>query len=263
MRPAVGKISSAITLSVTSTLLAGLLAATATVSRAADFSVSPMSLQFSQGSRSGEIQVRNLDQQAIRFEVRGVDWSQDGNGKNIYVDSQSLIWFPRAMELAAGESRIIRVGVKAPPASQEKSYIIVLKEVVAEEVKPQSQRGARVRLLLSVSVPVFIPPAKPQFGGSLEAMGLRAGTLNFVIANTGNQHFSYRETAVIGLASDGTEKFRHKVPRSTLLAGSRQRFEVRIPQEICKQMSEMALTLVSQEQTEIKRRLDVSRADCE
>lgn len=246
-----------------SILLLGVLGLTAAASLAADFSVSPMSLQFPAGSRSGEIQVRNLDQQAIRFQIRGVDWSQDGNGKNSYVDSQSLIWFPRAMELAPGESRIVRVGVKAAPASQEKAYIIILKEVVAEDPRPQGERGAQVRLLLSVSVPVFIPPAKPQFGGLIETMALRAGVLDLVIANTGNQHFSYRETAIVGLGLDGTEKFQHKVPRRTLLAGSRQRVEVKFPQEICKHLREIALTLVSQEQTEIKRRLDVSRADCE
>ena len=244
-------------------LLLGLLALTATASLAADFSVSPMSLQFPQGTRSGEIQVRNLDQQAIRFQVRGVDWNQDDNGKNVYVDSQSLIWFPRAMELAPGESRIIRVGVKAAPASQERAYIVVLKEVVAESATTQPQGGAQVRLFLSVSVPVFIPPLKPRFGGSIESMALRGGTLDFVIANSGNQHFSYRESSVVGVGANGTEKYQQKVPRSTLLAGSRQRFEVKLPKEVCGQLREVMLTLITQEQTEIKQRLDVSRADCE
>ena len=232
-------------------------------SRAADFSVSPMSIEFARGARSGEIHVRNLDQQPIRFQVSGMDWSQDENGKNVYADSKTLIWFPRALELAPAESRIIRVGVRATPASREQAFTIFLKEVVLDSSQAEKVQGAQVRLLLSVSVPVFVPPAKPQSGGSIESIELRGGSLNAVIANEGNQHFSYREGAVVGLAPGGTEKFARKLPPRTLLAGSRQQFQVRIPPDICGQLRELALTLTTPEQTEIKRRLDVSRADCQ
>jgi fimbrial chaperone protein len=221
-----------------------------------------MFLEFPGGARSGEIEVRNLDQQPIRFQVRGVDWSQDEAGKNIYIDSQLLIWFPRTLELAPGESRIIRVGVRATPASQEQAYMLILQEV--EVGGSQAEKGgAQVRLLLSISVPVFVPPAKPVGSGAIESTDLRSGTLAIVVVNGGNRHFSYREAAVIGLGLDGTEKFSQKLPGRTLLAGSRQRLEVRIPQEACRQLREIALTLTTSEQSEIKRRLDVSRTDCE
>ena len=229
---------------------------------AADFSVSPMSLEFPGGARSGEIEVRNLDQQPIRFQVLGVDWSQDEAAKNIYSESRSLIWFPRTLELAPGESRIIRVGVRATPATQEQAYTVVLQEVAAAEFKAE-KGAAQVRVLLSVSVPVFVPPVKPVAGGAIESAELRSGTLAIVIANGGNRHFSYREAAVVGLGEDGAGKFSHTSPGRTLLAGSRQRVEVKIPQDTCRQLRELALTLTTSEQPEIKRRLDVSRTDCE
>jgi fimbrial chaperone protein len=247
----------------TSALLLGALAAATPASQAADFSVSPMIVEFERGVRSAEIEVRNLDQQPIRFQVRGVDWSQDETGKNIYTDSQSLIWFPRALELAPGESRIIRVGVRATPASQEQAYTVFLQEVALGEAQAGKAGGAQIRLLLSVAVPVFVPPVKPQPGGAVESAELRGGRLDVVVANGGNRHFSYREAVIVGLGPDGTEKFTQKAPGRTLLAGSRQRFEVRIPQEACRQLRELALTLTTAEQSEIKRRLDVSRADCE
>jgi len=244
-------------------LLLGALAVTVRGSQAADFSVSPMILEFERGVRSAEIQVRNLDQQPIRFQVRGADWSQDESGKNVYVDSQSLIWFPRALELAPGESRIIRVGVRATPALQEQAYTVFLEEVALGGSQAEKAGGAQIRLLLSVSVPVFVPPVKPTPGGAVESAELRGGSLNVVLANVGNRHFSYREAAIVGLGPDGTEKFTQKVQGRTLLAGSRQQFQVRIPQDVCRQLRELALTLTASEQSEIKRRLDVSRADCE
>jgi fimbrial chaperone protein len=245
-------------------LLLGVLAVVVRGSQAADFSVSPMILELERGARSAEIQVRNLDQQPIRFQVRGVDWSQDESGKNVYADSQSLIWFPRALELAPGESRIIRVGVRATPASQEQAYTVFLQEVaLGGGLQAEKSGGAQIRLLLSVSVPVFVPPAKPTSGGAVESAELRGGSLNVVVANGGNRHFSYREAAIVGLGPDGTEKFTEKVQGRTLLAGSRQQFQVRIPKDVCGQLRELALTLTTSEQSEIKRRLDVSRADCE
>lgn len=244
-------------------LLLGALTVTARGSQAADFSVSPMFLELERGARSAEIQVQNLDQQPIRFQVRGADWSQDESGKNVYADSQSLIWFPRALELAPGESRIIRVGVRATPALQEQAYTVFLQEVAVGGSPAGKAGGAQVRLLLSVSVPVFVPPAKPAPGGAVESAELRGGSLNVVIANGGNRHFSYREAAIVGLAPDGTEKFTEKVQGRTLLAGSRQQFQVRIPRDVCGQLRELALTLTTSEQSEVKHRLNVSRADCE
>lgn len=246
-----------------SALLLATLAVAVRGSQAADFSVSPMFLEFERGARSAEIQVQNLDQQPVRFQILGMDWSQDESGKNVYAESKSLIWFPRALELAPGESRIIRVGVRAPPALQEQAYTVFLQEVALGGLPAEKAAGAQIRLLLSVSVPVFVPPAKPQPGGAIESVELRRGLLDIVIGNGGNRHFSYREAAIAGLAPDGTEKFSQKVQGRTLLAGSRQQLQVRIPQEACGQLSELALTLTTSVQSEIKRRLNVSRADCE
>jgi len=221
-----------------------------------------MILEFGRGVRSAEVQVRNLDQQPIRFQVRGADWSQDESGKNIYSDSQALIWFPRALELAPGESRIIRVGVRATPATQEQTYTIFLQEVALEGPPTEKTQGAQIRLLLSISVPVFVPPLKPQPGGEFESVEIRNGTLAAVIANRGNRHFSYREAVIVGLGVDGAEKFTQKVQGRTLLAGSRQRLQVRIPRDVCGQLKELTLMLATSEQSKIQRRLDVSRADC-
>lgn len=244
-------------------LLSSLLGVSVPASQAADFAVSPMIVELQRGVRSAEIRVRNLDKQPIRFQVRGTDWSQDESGRNIYNDSKSLIWFPRALELAPGESRIIRVGVRAMPARQEQAYTVFLTEVPVGEPQAGKKGGAQVRLLLSVSVPVFVPPVKPRPGEAIESAELRGGRLSIVLANGGNRHFSYREAMIVGRDSDGAERFMHKVQGRTLLSGSRQRFEVRIPGDACQQLTQLELTLTTSEKPEIKHRLDVSRADCE
>lgn len=246
-----------------SALLLGAFASVTPLARAADFSVSPMIVEFQRGVRSAEIQVRNLDRQPIRFQIRGTDWSQDESGKNLYSDSKSLIWFPRALELSPGESRIIRVGVRAMPAMQEQTYTVFLQEVVLGGEQAAKSGGAQIRLLLNISVPIFVPPAKPRAGGAVEAIELHGGNLAVIVANRGNRHISYREAVVVGLDSGAGEKFTQKVQGRTLLAGSRHHFQVRIPPDVCGQLRELAVTLTTSEQSEIKRRLDVTRDDCE
>ncbi|UCH52450.1 MAG: molecular chaperone [Pseudomonadota bacterium] len=244
-------------------LLAVLLTMAMRVAHAADFAVSPMVVEFGRGIRSAEITVRNLDQQPIRFQVRGADWRQDASGKNVYVDSKTLIWFPRALELAPGEARIIRVGVRATPAAQEQAYTLFLKEVAVAGPDSGRQTGAEVKLVLSVSVPIFVPPVKAVPGGAIESIELHAGRLEFVVANGGNQHLGYREAAIVGRGPDGSEQFSQKLPGRMLLAGARQRYQVQIPQAACAQLKELAVTLTIPEKNEIKRGLDVSRADCQ
>lgn len=239
------------------------LVAAVSPSTAADFSVSPMVVELKPGARSAEIHVRNLDKQPIRFQIRGTDWSQDESGKNVYVDSKSLIWFPRAIELAPDESRIVRVGVRATPATKEQAYTVFLQEVTLSDAPIGRTGGAQIRLLLSISVPVFVPPLKPMPGGTIESFELRGGSVEFVVANQGNLHFSYAEAAISGLGADGTEKFTHKSRGKTLLPGSRQQFQVSIPQSVCGQLKMLVLTLTTSERSEIKRRLDVLRADCQ
>jgi len=230
---------------------------------AADFSVTPMIVEFQRGVRSAEIQVRNLDKQPIRFQVRGTDWSQGETGKNTYSDSRSLIWFPRALELAPGESRIIRVGVRTTPAAREQTYTLFLTEVALGGQDAAKSKGAQIRLLLSISVPVFVPPVRPQPGGAVESFELRGGNLKVVVVNGGNRHFSYREAAIVGLDAAGTKKFTQGVQGRTLLAGSRHEFQVKIPRDVCVQLSELVVNLMTSEPPEIRRRLDVARAYCE
>lgn len=241
-----------------------LLAIAMCAAHAADFAVSPMLVEFGRGVRSAEITVRNLDQQPIRFQVQGADWSQDESGKNVYADSNTLIWFPRALELGPGEDRIIRVGVRAMPAAQEQAYTLFLKEVpVVAGPESGRQPGAEVKLVLSVSVPIFVPPVKAVPGGAIASVELRAGRVDFVVANEGNQHLSYRVAAIVGRGPDGSEKFSHKLPGRILLAGARQRYQVPIPQAACAQLKELTVTLTTPEQNEMKRGLDVSRSDCQ
>src|SRR4051812_36735151 len=80
---------------------------------AGDFAVSPLLVYFEGNAKSGQITVRNDGTEELRFEIHGRDWKQDATGADRYEDSDDLIFFPRSMAVPAGQTRIVRVGVKA------------------------------------------------------------------------------------------------------------------------------------------------------
>ena len=228
----------------------------------ADFSVNPLWVMLDTQTRSAQIEIRNHAEQPVRFQIRGAGWTQDANGKNIYGDPEGLIFFPRAMELAPNEARVVRVGVKALPASREEAYSVFIEEVPGAE-PPPAARGAQIRLLLSVSVPVFVAPLQKLQGGAVESLTLRKGAAEARLVNSGNVHLGARTIVLRGLAADGSERYSHAFPGRFVLPGAGARLEAPVPRDTCLQLSALELTVTTPDKSELKRRIDVARADCQ
>jgi P pilus assembly chaperone PapD len=228
----------------------------------ADFSVNPLSVMLDAQARSAQIEIRNHADQPVRFQIRGAGWTQDAAGKNVYGDPEGLIYFPRAMELAPGESRVVRVGVKGVPTSREEAYSVFVEEVpIAGQEAPA--RGAQIRLLLSVSVPVFVAPLQKLQGGAVEALTLRKGTAEATVVNSGNVHLGARTIVLRGLAADGGERYTHSFTGRYVLPGAGARVEAVIPRDTCLQLTALELVVTTPDKSELKRRIDVARADCQ
>src|SRR4249920_3478180 len=78
---------------------------------AAEFTINPLQVRLERTSRASEIVVRNDDSAPLRMQVQAMSWRQDADGKDQYEAADDLLYFPRAMEIPPGDSRIIRVGV--------------------------------------------------------------------------------------------------------------------------------------------------------
>src|SRR5450432_1756242 len=96
---------------------------------AGEFTINPLRVNLDRATRSSEITVRNDDTAPLRMQVQAMSWRQDAEGKDQYEVSDDLIYFPRALEILPGESRIIRVGVKAAPVSREETYRLFIEEL--------------------------------------------------------------------------------------------------------------------------------------
>lgn len=96
---------------------------------AGEFVINPLRVTLDRNSRSSEVVVRNDDSAPLRMQVEGMSWSQDAEGKDRYTAADGLLYFPRTMEIPPGESRIVRVGVRAAPVTREATYRLFLEEL--------------------------------------------------------------------------------------------------------------------------------------
>lgn len=140
--------------------IAALVMAAASTAHAADFSVLPMRLAFEPGQRTAEIRIKNHDAKPVRFQVAATDC--DSAGDICTAASRALLAYPRALELAPDEARIVRVGVRGLSAVPRKFAVQIREVRLAEQPQPVNdggKPGARIDFLVNIFVGVTVPGA--------------------------------------------------------------------------------------------------------
>jgi len=243
-----------------SLLLCGLALGSAGLAHAGDFVISPLRVTLSREVKSTQIEVRNDDTRPLRVQMQAMAWSQDDGGKDRYVESDGLLFFPKTMEIPPGQSHIVRLGPKALPASVEDAYRLFIAELPGPEDEAATG-SASVRILLRVGVAVFVAPLAPRPAAELGSPALRHGAVELTVSNTGNVHIAADRLAMVGLDREGKPLFETPFQDRYFLAGTTKRLHAQIPREQCAQLAGLQAVLVGSG-VDLKRRLDVTPADC-
>ena len=174
-----------------------LLAAAAAVSacwcHATEFSVSPIRVEFEPGTMSETITISNDAKTRLRVKVRLTQWTQDGQGKDVYADSTDLIWFPRQLDVEPGGRRLVRIGIKTPAGQVERAYRLYIDE---EPEAGANDGRTQVAFTFSFGVPVFVVPAAPRSTPLVGEPTLAKGKLSVPVRNGGNHFFRLARIAV-------------------------------------------------------------------
>jgi fimbrial chaperone protein len=246
----------------TAWLLVLALAAWAPLSRAGEFTINPLRVSLDRTTRAAEVSVRNDDKLPLRMQVEAMNWRQDAEGRDQYEPADGLLYFPRAMEIPPGESRIVRVGVRAAPVTREESYRLFIEELPSPSSDAGSQGGTSLRIFLRVGVAVFVAPAQAQWTGEITRLELRGGTVQWSVANTGNAHFRTERVELTGTARDGTRVFTQEFPERYFLPGVVKPLRFDIPREACRQLASIEASVMG-EHLDLRRKLDVDPASCQ
>jgi fimbrial chaperone protein len=203
--------------------------------RAAEFSVSPIRLQFEPGARSGVLAVRNSDKRPIRFQLSLVEWTQNENGIDVYKPSDDLIFFPRQFSVPVGDKLITRVGPKSNPSGSEKAYRLRIEELA--EVNPDAKESV-INLTITFAVPIFVGKADAKPLAVIAPLHLQDGKLRATVQNTGHSQFRIDTLEIAG--SDG---YSEQMGGWYLLAGASRSHDLQIAPEVCRAQKRLNLTV--------------------
>jgi fimbrial chaperone protein len=240
-------------------LVAG-LAAWSTAIEAGEFTINPLRVNLDRNTKAAEVTVRNDDTVPLRMQVEAMTWRQDAQGKDQFAPAEDLLYFPRAMEIPPGESRIVRVGVRAAPVTSEETYRLFIEEL-PPPAPAEAPQGTSLRIFLRVGVAVFVAPAQAKRTGEITRLELKGGVAEWSVVNTGNAHFRTEQVELAGVARDGTRLFAQDFPERYFLAGVEKTLRFEIPRDTCRQLATLEAS-VTGENLELKRKLDVDPARC-
>ena len=190
-----------------------------------------------------------------------MNWRQDADGQDQYELADGLLYFPRTMEIPPGDSRIIRVGVKAAPTAREDTYRVFVEELPPAVPTSAAPSGTSLQVLLRVGVPVFVAPAQSDRKAEITRLELRGTIAEWALVNTGNVHLRAEKVALVGIARDGIRLFEQSFQERYLLAGALKTLRFNIPHEKCAQLATLEAVVVA-EHLELKRKLDVAPGSC-
>jgi fimbrial chaperone protein len=211
--------------------------------------------------RATEVVVRNDDKTALRMQVQGMTWTQNAEGADQYEPAESLLYFPRTMEIPPGESRIVRVGVRAAPVTQEETYRLFIEELPPAAAPEEQTEQTSLRIYLRVGVAVFVAPAQPERKGEITRLDMKGSKVEWTVVNRGNVHIRADQVELSGVARDGSRLFTHQFPERYFLAGATRTLRIDIAPEMCGQLAAIEASVVA-ERLDLKRKLDVAPGPC-
>lgn len=132
------------------------------LAQAAQFNVSPVKVTLSARAKSTSVTISNTGKQPVALRVRLYAWNKL-DGADQLSPAEDLVVTPPILKLEGGRSQIVRIGRPAeiPVPEIEQSYRLVVTELALPDEKQPEARGLALRALLEISVPLFVPPAKP------------------------------------------------------------------------------------------------------
>ena len=150
--------------------------------------VGPTRLDLSARHPVAVLEVQNTADSATLAQVDTFFWTQRGGG-DLLEPTTELVATPLVLNLAPGETHLVRVGLREPNRSPvERSYRLFVREVA-----PASVPGSGLRFAVRIGVPVFALPADMRPGGAMPELSWRwipdiEGCASVQISNPSERH---------------------------------------------------------------------------
>ena len=241
-------------------VVAALLLFGARLASAGEFSVNPIRLELGANVRSSVIGIKNEGKQKLSFQLQAMEWTQDSAGKDQYVDTQDLVFFPKILSVEPSEEGLIRVGSKTAAVPLEKTYRLFIEELPTTSKDPEGS-AAQINVLIRFGAPIFIAPLKPQDNLDIENFNITKGVVTIAARNTGNRHQLVQGINLKGTDSGGNEVYALTLADRYLLTGTAKSYATIIAAGHCAKMTSLSLEFKT-DKFSATRKLDVLRTMC-
>lgn len=228
---------------------------------AGQFSVNPVRLELGPAARSGAIAVRNEGKLPINFQLQAMEWAQDADGKDQYLETRDLIFFPKILTVEPGQEGVVRVGTRTPVVPTEKTYRLFIEELPSNVVDLPRTAGPQVSFLIRFGAAIFIAPLKPGDALEIGNLALVQGALTISARNTGNRHQVVQGVQIKGTDASGQEVYGMTLADRYLLAGTTKSFTTSIASTQCHKIAAIEVEIKT-DRLSTKRKLEVGRAMC-
>lgn len=227
---------------------------------AGEFTINPIRLDLGASAKSGAFVIKNEDKRPISFQMQAMQWSQDAAGKDVYSDTQGLVFYPKILTIEPGQEGLIRVGAKGSAEPTEKTYRLFIEELPG---LPQSgqENGAQIKVMIRFGAPVFVTPPVSRDALDIDALTLDKGIITFAAKNSGNRHHFVQGIDLKGEDASGAALYAVTLADRYLLNGSVKHYDAKIPAAQCAKLERLTLEYVTDKRTE-KRTLAVNPSMC-
>lgn len=222
------------------------------VSFSAEWRVTPIRLDLGKDAKSGVITVINEGEEKLHVQMKAMEWTQDAEGKDVYTETEDIIFFPKIMVFEKKEERILRAGIRTPAITKEKTYRLFIEEIP----EPKKTEGVHVAIAIRFGVPIFVKPLKEEARGEIEKITLSKGELNIIVNNTGNTHFIINSITLKGKTPREEERLSRELSGWYLLSGVSRLYTTSIPVEVCNDLKKIDIQVKTDKFT-LEGKLDI------
>ncbi|HIK35974.1 MULTISPECIES: fimbrial biogenesis chaperone [unclassified Thermosynechococcus] len=212
--------------------------------QSSEFYLNAVQVFLSPRQRTVLLTLTNTGQVPINFEISVRRWQQTADGQEELTESDgNVVAFPVLLSVPPGEQRSLRVGVRQPATTQEQAYRLLVTELPPANVP--GTKGAAIRLIKTLSLPVFVQPANIQRQGEIVNSRVEGGKFSFVLRNRGNVHIQTLGFTVQGLNEQGRIVFERTLDSVYVLADRDRPFRnIPLPQTNCAQVRQLKVQSV-------------------
>lgn len=191
------------------------------------FHVEPTRVELSARAPAGALVISNGGTTSMRLQASVFRWYDDPDGTSRLAPAPEIVVRPSIFEVAAGQSRTLRVGTTAAPEPLERSYRVFVEELPDRRAQP----AAQIQVLMRIGVPVFIAPHRAEVK-LITAARIAGPRAQLTVRNEGTRRAKLAKVSVAAMR-DGRERWRREATGWYVLARRERTFAIDLGADRC------------------------------